>query len=80
LRVVRSSRRILLRLMMQVSRITAPSLLQFWKRELEVPLLLKPTKIERRQRMSLKYLSYIPSEINMRLPLSKQKLIKKEVR
>lgn len=45
-----------------------------------MPLLLKPTKIERRQRMSLKYLSYIPSEINMRLPLSKQKLIKKEVR
>ena len=80
MRVVRSSRRILLRLMTQVSRITAPSLSQFRKRELEVPLLPKPAKIERRQRMSLKYLSYIPSEIKLRFPLSKHKLMKKEVR
>lgn len=80
MRVVRSSRRILLRLTMQVSRITAPSLFQYWKRELEVPLLPKPTEIERRQKMSLKFLSYIPSEISMRLPLSKQKLMKMEVR
>jgi hypothetical protein len=45
-----------------------------------VPLLPKLTKIERRQKTSLKYLSYIPSEINMRFPLSKHKLMKKEVR